>query len=501
MTSVMSVDPRTGRTTGVVAEETSPDEVAALAGAAVRAVAGLDAMGRRSRAELLASIAAGLEIARHDIVQIADRETAIGSDRLGMELTRTVLQMRMFADVVSEGGYLEAAVDHAADTPLGPAPDVRRMLVPLGPVAVFGSSNFPLAFSVPGGDTASALAAGNPVIVKAHGSHAATSQRIFDIMGEAARAAGAPAGSLGIVHGQAAGATLVGRPEIQAVGFTGSLSGARALMDVIGRRPDPIPFYGELSSINPVIVTAAAAEARGAEIGAAAAASFTTSAGQLCTKPGLIFVPRGDAGDALVAALCSAAETTSPATLLNRRIHESFVDYLNAVGAPFTTLVRGRAAQDGYAVSPAVLGIHAAAIREGLIDECFGPLTVIARYDTEAHVIAAIHALPSSLTLTVHHEPGDVERLKETLHELRDCSGRIVLNGFPTGVRVSWAQHHGGRWPATNTLHTSVGATAIRRFLRPMVWQNAPAELLPAELRDGDPVVPIRIDGRLHLPR
>ncbi|MFN3004422.1 aldehyde dehydrogenase family protein [Mycolicibacterium wolinskyi] len=501
MTSVMSIDPRTGRATGAVAEETSPDEVAACGAAAERAAPGLDAMGRKGRAQLLESIATALDGARQDVVTIADSETAIGSDRLGMELTRTVLQLRMFADVISEGGYLEAAVDHAADTPIGPAPDIRRMLVPLGPVAVFGSSNFPLAFSVPGGDTASALAAGNPVIVKAHGSHPATSQRVFDIMAEAARAAGAPAGSLGIVHGQAAGATLVGRPEIQAVGFTGSLDGARALMDVIGRRPDPIPFYGELSSINPVIVTAAAVNARGPEIGAAAAASFTTSAGQLCTKPGLIFVPRGSAGDELVAALCAAAENAPAATLLNSRIHDSFVDYLDSTEDPFTVLVRGLAAQAGYAVSPAVLGIDAAVIRDGLIEECFGPLTVVARYDTEAEVIAAIRTLPSSLTLTVHHEPGDVAQLKETLRELRDCSGRIVLNGFPTGVRVSWAQHHGGRWPATNTLHTSVGATAIRRFLRPMVWQNAPAELLPAELHDGDPVVPIRIDGRLHLPR
>lgn len=324
MTEVPSINPRTGETVEIVARETTTAEVDRLCAAALTAAEPLEALGRDGRAALLSALADALEQARDRIVAVADRETGLGATRLNGELTRTTYQLRLFAEVLTDGGYLEAAVDHAGDTPMGPRPDLRRMLVPIGPVAVFGASNFPLAFSVPGGDTASALAVGCPVVVKAHGSHPATSQLVFDVLVEAARKAGAPDGALGIVHGQQAGADLVAHPAIRAVGFTGSTGGARALVAIIEKRPDPIPFYGELSSLNPVVVTPAAAADRAARIGADLAGSFTLGSGQFCTKPGLAFVPAGPDGDALVEAAREAIAATEPMIMLNEGIANSY---------------------------------------------------------------------------------------------------------------------------------------------------------------------------------
>src|SRR4051812_48042688 len=264
---IVSVDPRTGETVEVVAPETTPEQVAALCEAALAAAPALDGLGRAGRAALLRALADALEGRRDDVVAVADRETALGTARLGGELTRTCYQLRLFAEVLDEGSYLEAAIDHPGDTPMGPRPDLRRMLLPLGPVAVFGASNLPLAFSVPGGDTASALAAGCPVVVKAHSSHPRTSQLCFEVMSEALRRHAAPEGTLALVHGVEAGVVLVAHPAIRAVGFTGSSTGGQALVEIINGRPDPIPFYGELSSLNPVIVTPAAATERAAELG------------------------------------------------------------------------------------------------------------------------------------------------------------------------------------------------------------------------------------------
>src|SRR5688572_4188975 len=324
MTDVLSIDPRTGEPVEAVAPETTAEEVDRLCAAALAAAPALEELGRAGRAALLRALADALESRRDDAVTVADRETALGPTRLNGELTRTCYQLRLFAEVLDEGSYLEAAIDSPGQTPMGPRPDLRRMLVPIGPVAVFGASNFPLAFSVPGGDTASALAAGCPVVVKAHGSHPATSQLVFDVLDAAARKAGAPDGTLGIVHGLQAGADLVAHPAIRAAGFTGSTAGARALLAIIERRPDPIPFYGELSSLNPVVVTALAAADRADRIGADLAGSFTLGAGQFCTKPGLAFVPAGPDGDTLVAAVRAAVAGMTPAVMLNAGIAASY---------------------------------------------------------------------------------------------------------------------------------------------------------------------------------
>lgn len=498
-----STNPRTAEQFGTPFPPTPIADVARLAQEASEAASWLEGQDHARRSALLRAIATALEEQREGIVSLADRETAIGPTRLNGELTRTVYQARFFADVLEEGSYLEASIDHAAQTPMGPGPDLRRMLVPIGPVAVFGASNFPLAFSVPGGDTISALAAGSPVIVKAHGSHPATSQLTFNIMRQAARNAGAPAGILGLVFGQEAGAALVADPHIKAVAFTGSQTGGRALLDIVSAREDPIPFYGELSGLNPVVITDGAARSRGQEIADGLVTSFTTAAGQLCTKPGLVFVPAGEAGDGLVAAAAALVSNAEASLALNEGISTAYAGGSDRLGGRDEVQVEadGTAGKDeGFTVVPRLLTMDADNLTPETTEERFGPLTVIARYADQEELDRALEALPASLTGTVHAEAAEEKYTRRLFDLLRRRAGRVVYNGFPTGVLVSWAQTHGGPWPSTNTLHTSVGATAIRRFLRPMTWQNAPQSVLPSTLRDGETDIPRRVDGRLELP-
>jgi NADP-dependent aldehyde dehydrogenase len=501
---VVSIDPRNGTVVEVVTRETSPEEVDAACLAAAGAAPAFERLGRSGRAGVLRAMADGLEQRGEDIVALADRETGIGSTRLAGELKRTCYQLRLFADVLDDGAYLEAIIDHAGDTPMGPRPDLRRMLVPIGPVAVFGASNFPLAFSVPGGDTASALAAGSPVVVKAHRSHPATSALCFELLARAAEDAGAPAGTISIVYGQRAGAELVAHPEVKAVGFTGSLPGGTALMDIIARRPEPIPFYGEMSSLNPVVITEAAASERGAQIAAGLVASYTLAAGQLCTKPGLVLVPVGAAGDDLVEAMATALEGVPEQVSLNEGIWKAYNDGTAQLrDAPDAMVVYADLAdrdQNGYHVGAQLVQVEAADLDAETVHEHFGPITVVARYTDTKELHQVLRELPSSLTATVHSAEDDAEYLAELSTRLRERAGRLVYGGYPTGVSVSWAQHHGGPYPSTNSLHTSVGPTAIRRFLRPVTWQDAPVQVLPAELRDDVDEVPRRVDGVLRLP-
>ena len=503
MTVVASTDPRTGSQAEVVAEETTSAELDRLCRAAAEAAPWLEAVGREFRAGLLRGMADALEARGEEIVATADRETAIGPDRLGGELRRTCYQLRLFADVLEEGSYLEATIDPPGQTPMGPRPDLRRMLVPIGPVAVFGASNFPLAFSVPGGDTASALAVGCPVVVKAHESHPATSELCFRILRGAADDLGCPEGTIALVHGRQAGAELVSHPAIRAVAFTGSPAGGRALYDLINRRPDPIPFYGELGSINPVIVTPGAARERAAGIAEGLTTSFTVAAGQLCTKPGVVFVPRDAAGDALVDAVAAAVAEAHDRVLLNGRIAEDYAattGRLRALPAVSVVAEGQGSAAEGFRAVPLLLSVDVSGLDDAVTGECFGPVTVLVRYDGEEELAAAVAQLPSSLTAAVHSAPSEAELVLRLTALLREVAGRLIYDGFPTGVTVSWAQHHGGPWPATNSLHTSVGTSAVRRFLRPTTWQDAPPHVLPSELRDGPVAIPRRIDGVLRMP-
>lgn len=460
----------------------------------------LEGIGRPVRASALRAIASTLEEYRSEIVHTADAESSLGSERIGSELTRTQYQCRHFAGVLDEGSYLEVTIDRPATTIMGVQPDLRRYLVPIGPVAVFGASNFPLAFSVPGGDTVAAIAAGCPVVAKAHPSHPLTSKLCADIMVTALVKCGLPDATLQLVAGYVAGQELVRHSAIKAVAFTGSLAGGKALLEEIAKREDPIPFYGELSGINPVVVLPYAAKANGATIGHGVATSGTTSNGQLCTKPQLVYVPSGPDGDQLVDEMSAAFSSLQPQPFLTERISADFADAVSRIlsdprvdsptSIPTSEIERGR---------PTLLSTSCVDIPASALAEVFGPLQVIVRYASADELIAALHSLPGSLTATIHAEPLDKDLTTTIMKVLRDKAGRFIFNGYPTGVMVSWAQNHGGPWPASTSSHTSVGATSIRRFLRPVTYQSAPEWILPAELQ-GDYGVPARLDGVLSLP-
>ncbi|MGC4852812.1 aldehyde dehydrogenase family protein [Micromonospora sp. DT4] len=500
MNVVSTVDPRDGQRRATDLTETDESRLDVVAGQASRATHWLAGLGRLGRAELMDAVAASLQARRVDLVAAAEAETGLAHARLDSELTRAAVQFRMFGDVLRDGAYIEAAIDHAADTPLGPGPDVRRMLVPLGPVAVFGASNFPFAFSVAGGDTAAALAAGCPAVLKAHPSHPVTSHASAAAIFSAVRDLGGPEGVIAAVYGEQAGRSLVRHPAVRAAALTGSVNAARAIQAAIDERPDPIPLYAELSSVNPIVVLPGAAVDRAEEIAEGLFASFTASGGQLCTKPGLAFVPAGRGGDQLVDALRQRVVSSGGTILLNERIRDAFesrATEFERAGAR----VSARAQVDpgtGFAVAPRLLEVELPGLTTEIADECFGPLMVVVRYPDAAALDAALDAVPPSLTGSVHRGPEDdgdvVRRLVDVLSAR---AGRIVFDGYPTGVRVSWAQHHGGPWPSTNAVHTSVGATSIRRFLRPLAWQDAPAWVLPEELRDDYTAIPRRVDGRL----
>ncbi|EFE70256.1 aldehyde dehydrogenase [Streptomyces viridosporus ATCC 14672] len=503
---VWSVDPRTGKQREQVAVEATAQEVDAAVRAAHDA---RDALADRTvRAAFLRTAADELEAARDRLVEAADAETALGPVRLTGELARTCYQLRAFAGIVDEGAFLDVVIDHPDDTATPPVPDLRRHKVPLGVVAVYSASNFPFAFSVPGGDTASALAAGCPVVVKAHPDHPALSELVARVLRRAAARHGVPEGVLGLVHGFEAGVELVKHPLVSAAGFTGSVRGGRALFDAAAARPVPIPFHGELGSLNPVLVTEAAAAERAEEIGAGLAGSMTLGVGQFCVKPGLVLVPAGAAGDRLVKSLTDAVSDTEAGVLLDHRMRDNFVagvaerTRLPEVESPVTPGAGGE-----HTVSAGFLTVPASRLaQEGehdlLLEECFGPVTVVARYEDEAEARAVLSRLPGNLTATVQLSTREAEgegRGAELVRELTPLAGRVLVNGWPTGVAVAPAQHHGGPYPATTSTSTSVGGTAIERWLRPVVYQNTPPALLPAELRDGNPLgLPRRFNGRLE---
>lgn len=368
---------------------------------------------------------------------------------------------------------------------MGPLPDLRRTAVPLGPVAVFTASNFPFAFGVPGGDTASALAAGCPVVVKTHPSHPGLSAELARVVAHALERAGAPRGVFASVSGVAAGRRLITHPAIRAAAFTGSLAGGRALLDLANSRPDPIPFYGELGSLNPVVVTPAAAMARAAEIGRSWVESMTLGGGQFCTKPGLLLVPSAAADDVAGAAAAALAEVGAP-VLLNTAIRDRFdggVDLLRGYGREL--LCAEASFLEGLAVQPVVARRTAqeALQQPHVLDEVFGPVGIVVEYTGFDEVVAVLGRIGGSLTVTVHGEQDDPDA-SGAVELAASMAGRVVWNGFPTGVAVSRSMQHGGPWPAsTSSRDTSVGSAAIRRFVRPVTYQGLPDALLPPELR------------------
>lgn len=463
---------------------------------------------RTVRSAFLRSAADRLQAAKDQLVEAADAETALGPVRLTGELARTCYQLRAFADIVDEGAFLDVVINHPDDTATPPVPDLRRYKVSLGVVAVYSASNFPFAFSVAGGDTASALAAGCPVVVKAHPDHPALAELVAKVLRIAAAEHGIPAGVVGLVHGFEAGIELIKHPLVAAAGFTGSVRGGRALFDAAAARPVPIPFHGELGSLNPVVVTEAAATERGEAIGTGLAGSMTLGVGQFCVKPGLVLVPSGAAGDGLLKSLTDAVSDTDAGVLLDHRMRDNFIagvaerTELPDVQSPVTPGAGGEHTVSAGFLTVAADRLTSEGAYDLLLEECFGPVTVVARYDDDAQAQAVLSRLPGNLTATVHlsaEEAAGEGRGAEILAELTPLAGRVLVNGWPTGVAVAPAQHHGGPYPATTSTSTSVGGTAIERWLRPVVYQGAPAALLPAELRDENPLgLPRRFNGTLE---
>lgn len=504
VTEVLSIDPRTGESRGPVAVEATAADVDTAVRAAHAARKAL--ADHRTRARLLRAAAELLEKDGEAITAAAEAETALGRVRITGELARTCHQLRAFAEAVEDGGHLDVIIDHAdPEARPAPRPDLRRCKVPLGVVAVFAASNFPLAFSVPGGDTASALAAGCPVVVKAHPDHPRTSVLCARALRAAAAEVGLPEDVVSVVHGFEAGPALVRHPLTAAVGFTGSVRGGRALFDIACARPRPISFHGELGSLNPVVVTPRAARTRAEEIGAGLAASYTQGLGQFCVKPGLVLLPAGADGDAVVRAVVSARVPSGP--LLDPRMREAFLAGARARAAlPGVEELLAPGEEDTgdapLSVRPGVLSVPAARLTESaphseLLDECFGPVTVLVRYRSAAELEAVLGMLEGNLTASVHLAADERdEAATDLVSRLTELAGRVVVDGWPTGVAVAPAMHHGGPYPASTSNSTSVGTTATERWLRPVCFQNTPDELLPPELRDGNPLgVARRVNG------
>ena len=438
------------------------------------------------------------------IIKRANLETAIPETRLTGELARTCGQLRLFAEVVEEGSWLDARIDNADPIrkPL-PKPSIRSMHKPLGPVAVFGASNFPLAFSVAGGDTASAFAAGNPVIVKAHPAHPGTSALVGEAVRESVKACGLPEGVFSMLFdaGIEIGVQLVKHPAIKAVAFTGSFAGGTALMKLAAARPEPIPCYSEMGSVNPVFVLPGALKQRGSAVATGLQASFTLGAGQMCTKPGIVLLSRQQQSAAFTAKLSELVEQAQPFTLLTAGIARDYARGTGHRGA-IAALVAQAAMPDTSPACPANAQFFTTSLDEflrepALSEEIFGPNTLLVHCDSSADYLRAAHALDGHLTATLLGTEEDLANNRELIAVLEQKAGRLIFNGFPTGVEVAPAMVHGGPYPSTSDARfTAVGSAAIFRFARPVCFQNFPDALLPDELQSQNPLSIQRlIDG------
>lgn len=451
----------------------------------------------RARSAFLSTIATKIESIADEIIERAGRETALPRARLQGETARTCAQLRLFAQVAEEGSWVAARIDRAdsARTP-APKPDVRSLLRPLGPVVVFGASNFPLAFSVAGGDTASALASGNTVIVKAHAAHPGTSELVGQMIQDSVRECGLPEGVFSLLFGSGAqiGTALMKHPLVKAGGFTGSRAAGRVLMDVAAARPEPIPFYAEMSSTNPVFILPGALKERGQSIAAGLHTSFTLGAGQFCTKPGMVFLPNCNEAAALTDKLRQLVAGSAPFHLLTRSIHSSYDAALagRKSDTAVTLVAEAPNAQPicGFAVGAALFETDADTFLGSDLDgEIFGPTTLLVRHSKREQVLEIARSLEGHLTATIHGTPRDLHDFSDLISILEGKVGRLVFNGFPTGVEVCHAMVHGGPYPSTSDgRSTSVGTRAIFRFTRPVCYQGFPNDALPEELKDSNPL-------------
>ncbi|MBL8749938.1 MAG: aldehyde dehydrogenase (NADP(+)) [Planctomycetes bacterium] len=487
-------DPMTGAPFGPEFREATSDQVERACVAAAAEARQFARVEPAARGALLRAIAAGLDGLGDVLVQCAVAETALPAARIAAERARTALQLTQFAALVEEGSWVEASIDHgdAARAPQ-PKPDLRRMLVPIGPVAVFGASNFPLAYSVAGGDTASALAAGCPVVVKGHPAHPGTSELVARVIVKALRAARLPDGTFSLLHGRShqVSSALLRQPAIAAVGFTGSFAGGRALFDLAAARPAPIPVFAEMGSMNPVFVLPNALARRGPEIAHRLAVSALLASGQFCTSPGMVVWTKGAGADAFAEALRAAIAAGIGAPVVHPSIHTGYERALAEVKAlPVAETARGSAGAGALGVRPTLLEASAAVVasRPRLRSEIYGPAVLGVDCADAAEMTAVAQSLHGHLTATVHGDGDDLEQHGALLEILREKVGRLIANGVPTGVEVCTSMVHGGPWPAsTDARFQAVGVTSIRRWARPVCWQDWPQDLLPAELRDDNP--------------
>jgi len=504
MVVLNSVDVSSGARTALDRGPSSHEEVRTLAQQAETGFHWRPEQSRGARADLLNDLATAFEDNHQKIIDGADREIAIGVNQLRGELTRAVGQLRFFGHVILDSAYFDVSIEHENTSLSLRTPDLRRWNAPLGSVAVLGSSNFPLVFSAPGGHSALALPAGCSVVIKAHRSRLATTRLVGRLLCQVLENANTPTGVFQVVYGREATILLFDRPEITAVGFTGLVSGGRALAERAASRPTPIPFYGELGSVNPVVVlpSASAAAARGKSIGRDFATSVTMQARQMCTKPGVLLVPVWPEGDSLVAAAAEGLEKFAPAHLLNSRTGDSFVHGIRDVLGDSHVKHAFPPASESADQVAAVLAVVDAAELTGVrppaaLEEHSGPFAVVARPRDLSDALSVLGALPAALTGAVHLKDDDDDGRVIT-KELIRRSGRVIYNGFPTGVTVGWGMTQSGRFPASTSHFTSAGANALNRWLRPLTLQDAPAALLPLKLRDNQTMIPRRIDGVLH---
>ncbi len=490
---VQSIDASTGEALPFEFHQATEDEVNAAAQAAASAYPEYRALAASKRAEFLDAIADELDALGDDFVTLVCRETALPAGRIQGERGRTSGQMRLFAKVLRRGDFLGARIDRAMPErkPL-PRPDLRQCRMGLGPVAVFGASNFPLAFSTAGGDTASALAAGCPVVFKAHSGHMVTAECVADAVMRAAEKTGMPKGVFNMIYGGGVGEWLVKHPLIQAVGFTGSLRGGRALCDMAAARPQPIPVFAEMSSINPVVLMSEALRTRGDAIANELTASVVMGCGQFCTNPGLVIGVRSPEFDDFLQRLVGFMSEQPAQTMLNAGTLSSYgkgVQHLQ--DHPAISHLAGQN-QQGNQAQPQLFKADAKLLIDGdplLQEEVFGPTTVVVEVNDKAELMRALSGLHGQLTATLIAEPTDLADANDLVALLEQKAGRILLNGYPTGVEVCDAMVHGGPYPATSDVRgTSVGTLAIDRFLRPVCYQNFPDALLPDALKNANPL-------------
>ncbi len=507
-----SIDPHSGAQLSTLYLAASNEELDTACWKAWQAFHWMQSRPSVERANLLEAIAQRVLDLGEDLLALATDETGLGPARLVSERERTVAQLRMFAQVVRRGDWVQASIDTGQPSrrPL-PKPDLRRMLRPLGPVAVFGASNFPLAYSTAGGDTASALAAGCPVIVKGHPGHPGTGELVAQAITKAVADTGFDPGTFSFLHSGGGreltiGERLVKHPAIRAVGFTGSFAGGTALARLGAERPDPIPVFAEMGSTNPIFALPHALDTLLADMAERIFNSITASNGQMCTCPGLIFAPRGDGCEALLRAISKSMNEATPQTMLNPRVRRTFARRAGDVSAVSGVEVRGgsplaahRTAEgaeehrpgEPIRCSPVLLRCTFETFRRNptLHEEVFGPLAIVVVCDTEQQLLDAAALIQGSLTGTIWAGPtdGDLARRVQTILEQR--VGRLIYNGVPTGVEVCSSMVHGGPYPATNQPHTTaVGSQAITRWTRPICYQSTPETLLPPELRNANPL-------------